>query len=423
MNKAETLVDGLNNVALFFRDLHEPIKIGRREICSLMHILSRVKDFRCPGKTVYRLENLLAICFLMSMKGQFQSFYFTSEYVRVHHDEFVDLGLIEKGKVPSHDTFRRVFGHLDANGLRDAFLDRIREFLDRLTRRDPRNRNKKKILSGDGKTFNGSGRFGGVRNLNVFNLYDASDAVCLSSVPLTDKESEIPEFRRQLARYDLSRYMVTADALHCQRATCETILKRKGGYVFKVKLNQEGLLEEIVSCFERTERFGKRATLEHNNCDYEFITLPASYVGRDWPGQKTFVRMISHKRRKQRDYNPEPQYFVSSESSIQLIAEAIDNRWQIEDGLHRFKDLVLGEDDCTFMDQNAVKVMATINNTVYSLYRIASSILGHKSMTETRIRFMDDPISLLSTVLPLLEKKNLTKLIRANMRGGKQKAQ
>ncbi len=422
MNKSESLLDSLNSVALFFSDLEKPVSIGKREVSKLVHILSGLKDFRCPGKVVYRLGNLLAICLLLAMRGKLKSFYHVANYVRVREDEFVSLGLVERGKVPSHDTFRRVFGCLDANALRDAFIDRIGEFLERLTGRDPSARGKKQVMSGDGKTFNGSGR-GDARNLNVLNIYNASKAVCLTSIPLTDKESEIPAFQMALARYNLHGYVVTADALHCQRKTCEVILKRRGSYVFTVKGNQQALLDEVSGRFSQTARFGRRAALKHNKCEYEFIILPKGYIGCDWPGQKTYVRMVSHKRKGQKDYNPIPQYFITSESDPQLIAEAIDNRWKIEGGLHLFKDEVLGEDECTFMDKNAVKVMATINNIVYSLYRIATAVLGYKSMGDTIIRFEDDPVALVSTILPLLEKKNLSALVRENMRGRKPKAQ
>lgn len=414
MNQSQTLLDNLSNVAVVFKDLHESVKIGKREIHSLVHILSHVKDFRCEGKTVYKLENLLSICFIMAMRGELQSFYYISEYLKIFEDEFVELGLIEKGKIPSHDTFRRVFGHLDANNLRDAFLDRIKTFLETLARLNNSSKGKKRLLSGDGKTFNGSGRAGN-RNLNVFNIYSPSDGICLSSVPLTSKESEIPEFQRMLVKYDLKNTVVTADALHCQRKTSEIIIHRKGGYVFKVKNNQSGLLEEIETRFKDSE--SNKTTFSHNNCDYEFISLSKKYIGCKWPGQKTYVRMISHKRKGQKDFKPTEHFFISSESDPQLIAEAIDNRWDIEDGLHRFKDQFLGEDECSFMDENAVKVMATINNVVYSIYRIACETLGHKSMTETKIRFKDHPLDLISTIVPLLEKKNLNALVREKMRG------
>ncbi|MCG5031221.1 ISAs1 family transposase [Mesosutterella sp. OilRF-GAM-744-9] len=416
MAELTEVLDSLKCAALFFQNLDTPYTVGKREIHPLVHILSGVRNFRNPGKTVYRLENLLAICFVLAMKGELHSFHYAATYVRIKEDEFVALGLIEKGKVPSHDTFRRIFGHLDANALRDAFLERIREFLQRLTGLNHASRGRRKILSGDGKTFNGSGK-GGARNLNVFNIYSPSEAVCLPSVPLTDKDSEIKEFQRMLPKYNLRNTIVTADALHCQRETSRIICGKKGGYVFKVKANQEELLAEIASRFER--KSGTCSSMSYNECDYEFLPLDKQYIGCGWPGQKTYVKMISHKRKHQKDYSPLPQYFIASESGDRLLAEAIDNRWQIEDGLHLFKDQTLGEDKCTFMDANAVKVMATMNNIVYSIYRIASAVLGDKSMTETKIRFKDDPIALISTVLPLLQKKNLSALIRANMRGRK----
>ena len=98
----------------------------------------------------------------------------------------------------------------------------------------------------------------------------------------------------------------------------------------------------------------------------------------------------------------------------------MDNRWDIEDGLHFFKDNFLKEDSCTFMGKNAVKVMATINNIVYAFYRIASAIVGDETMSMTIIRYKDSPIELISLVTPLLKKVNLNKLIKLNMKGVKE---
>ncbi len=218
-----------------------------------------------------------------------------------------------------------------------------------------------------------------------------------------------------LPKYDLKNKLVTADAIHCQRKTAEIITKKGGGYLFTVKNNQPQLLEEVASAF--TRNIGKKTDIHTEAADYEILTLRKGYVGCDFPGQKSYVKMISYKRKGQPKFNPQPQYFITSETNTDLIEEAIDNRWQIENGLHKFKDTFLGEDKCVFSNKNAVKVMAVINNLVYSLYRIASAIRGDKSMTETKIRYKEDPLSLIATVLPLLEKENLSKPIRENMRG------
>ena len=74
------------------------------------------------------------------------------------------------------------------------------------------------------------------------------------------------------------------------------------------------------------------------------------------------------------------------------------------------------------MDKNAIKVMATFNNIAFSLYRIASAIFDDSCMAETRLRFEECSEKMLAKLVPLLEKQNLTMLIKQNMRGRKKTA-
>ena len=417
MNETTVIKDMLSSVSLFFKDLETPIELGRGEIRTLLHIFSGVIDFRMKGKIKYKLENLLAICFILALKNKFHSFNYVTTYLKVKEDWFVEVGLINKGEFPSHDTFRRVFGHLDANSLRDVFLERIKQFLEYIDSIRGDKSKEIKLLSGDGKTFNGSGREGN-RNLNVFNIYNASESICVSSIPLSDKQSEISEFQRMLPKYDLRKTMVTADALHTQRKTCEIIIKKKGLYTFKVKNNQRALLDETVKAINDPTK--EKITFSHNECEYEMVVRKKSDVyGIDWPGLRSYIKMVSHKRDAHKKAKSETHYFISSSNNPTLIAEAIDNRWKIEDDLHKFKDVYLKEDACTFQDKNAVKVMATINNIVFSLYKIASAARNDKSMMETIIRFEDEPLDLISFLLPLFKKANLSRIVRENMRGVK----
>ena len=47
----------------------------------------------------------------------------------------------------------------------------------------------------------------------------------------------------------MKKTVVSADALHCQKKTCEIVVNRKGEYVFPVKDNQRGLRQKIEHCF------------------------------------------------------------------------------------------------------------------------------------------------------------------------------
>lgn len=418
MNETTKLIDYMNGVSLFFQKLEQPYNPGKNEINLLIHILSGVKDFRQKGKIIYKLELILGICFYLALKGKFTSFHYAAEYVDVHKSEFEELGLIENGRVPSHDTFLNIFNHLDALSLRDVFIEKFKEFVESAYKLVDDKSGKYKLLSGDGKTFNGSGRKGGQANYNVFNMYSASNSICSISIPLTNKDSEIPKFRELLVKYDLRKTIVTADALHCQSGTCDAIISKKGQYLIKAKNNQEKLVKEIEQSFNNKKYSKKIKRLHHNDCDYEMLLISDIISDINWPGCKAYVKMISYKRKDQQDFNPIPQYFVTSLKDLTLIAEAADNRWNIEDGLHFFKDDFLEEDSCTFTGKNAVQVMATINNIVYSFYRTAAAIMND-TMARTIMRYEEDPLALISLVVPLLKKTNFNALVRNNMRGVK----
>ena len=184
MNDTKKLRDELKAISMVFSTLKTPYKPGKNEIDTFLHILSKVKDHRMEGKIRYRIENILGICFYLALKGEFRSFLYAAQYVEVRQEEFIALGLIEKGEVPSHDTFLNIFNRLDASSLRDAFIDRFRAFLKNayaIATADDEKKAEYRMLSGDGKTFNGSGRTTREetkRNINVFNIYSASNSIC-----------------------------------------------------------------------------------------------------------------------------------------------------------------------------------------------------------------------------------------------------
>lgn len=94
-----TLRNDLNSSALVFTAMNKPMKANRKTINTFLHILSEVKDFRQKGKTVYKLENLLFICFYLSLKGEFTSFKHIADYVQIKQNRFIRRKQIEKGKI------------------------------------------------------------------------------------------------------------------------------------------------------------------------------------------------------------------------------------------------------------------------------------------------------------------------------------
>lgn len=67
------------------------------------------------------------------------------------------------------------------------------------------------------------------------NVYSNSDCLCIHSKPVETKTNEIPVAQEILRMMELKKTVITFDALHTQRETCNIIASKKGIYVAPVK--------------------------------------------------------------------------------------------------------------------------------------------------------------------------------------------
>lgn len=84
-----------------------------------------------------------------------------------------------------------------------------------------------------------------------------------------------------------------------------------------------------------------------------------------------------------------------------------------------FKDIQLNQDRIRVRDRRALQNMATMNNIVYSLYRIAAGVLN-VTPQQAKIIYADNPIGMLKEICPLMIKQNFAILVKKNMRGTKE---
>ena len=421
MNNGITLLKELNSsVSLLIQEKDISFDSFKRDIRFFLHLLDKIPDFRDKKLIDYSLSNLLLISLILIMKGEFKSFSYASQYISVYKQDFIKMGLIINDKVPSHDTLRRMFMLIDANSIKEIIINNLNSFLTKILNNC--SSSKKELISIDGKEFKGSGRSINskkkMNNKNVLNVYNSSKEICIYSNPLDDKESEIKEAQEILNKYNLKNIVVTGDALHCQKRTCEIIVNKKGDYVFTVKENQSALLEEMKTRIVNSKSIISKS---YNDCDYSILLLPSTYKGLEFAGQKAFIKMISNKRKNQNINKQTERYFLSSIKDPQLIVEAIDNRWKIENDLHKTKDEFFVEDNYKFTDKNAIKVMAALNNIAYSFFRITASFLQEKTPTITKIKFNKDPMEILEKITPLLNSREFNKLLNDNLKGKKSK--
>lgn len=412
-NKIFNLVAVLNEI---FReiDIDFDDHIEVMNSIGFLHLFDDLQDYRQPGKIQYKLSDILLLCFLSIIYEGKTTCLGIYDHILVYKSRYEKYGLIKDGQIPSHDTIRRTLMCIDPVEFEEITIGRIHEFLQEL----------RKCAQGtmychqsvDGKEARGSGRSEDTknpqRNINVLNVYSNSDCLCIHSKPVETKTNEILVAQEILRMMELKKTVITFDALHTQKETCNIIASKKGIYVAHVKDNQSGLREEILEKFKKYEQTPKKkiTTLDTEKRNFRFISLPSNYDDCGFTGMKTFVEMVSHTRKK-----AITMYFISNTKDTELIAEAIERRWEIENNFHKEKDIYLNEDDIHFTNKTSINNIVILNNLALALEKIYGSISTNE-MRVAKKEFKAFPVECISKVQLIMKDTEIIKQIKSNLR-------
>lgn len=369
-----------------------------------LSIFKKIDDKRLDGMIDYPLEEIILITFL-AVLGNAATWIEIEKFGR-SKEKWLKKFLRLKNGIPSHDTFRRVFGLIDKDELQDAtvqfLLANLQEIKRSLKIKDAGLRQ----ICVDGKEQKGTGRKyvydeEKIRNLQTLHVYDATNEICLYSEAISEKTNEIPVAREILEKMDLKGCVVTFDALHTQKETIGIIAERKGDYVGGLKGNQSLLMKEAESIFTEKEMtkirekgtdFYESLEKSHNQVERRRIYLKKikknQTVYLEWKKLKCIVcfekqieDVISGK------ITTEVRYYMTSLSDAETVAEAIRGHWGVENKLHWHLDYSMGEDDNSTMDKTAFNNLSLINKMVLSLCKLAQPMMENSSIRVIRKEF------------------------------------
>lgn len=161
--------------------------------------------------------------------------------------------------------------------------------------------------------------------------------------------------------------IVTADAMHCQRETAETIIRNKGDYVLQLKANQGNFYKDVYAMFDdkymdiadKDSEYETFTTLEKGHgriekrtCyvlkDIEFFT---DYLA-EWKGLK---KIFAVKREVEKDNEKTIEiscYLSSKNATAGELLSYKRKHWQIE-SMHHILDVTYDEDRCKLLTQQA----------------------------------------------------------------------
>jgi predicted transposase YbfD/YdcC len=212
--------------------------------------------------------------------------------------------------------------------------------------------------------------------VHLLACMDHATRVVLAQRDVDAKRNEIPAFQPLLSGLDLAGVVVTADALHTQRAHADWLVTCKHAhYLFIVKANQptlharcERLAWHRVPVLDRTRDRG------HGRV--EVRTLKVVSVARFGFPHAAQVIQVTRKTLDldTRCWRTVVVYAITSLAHHQAgparLADAIRGHWQVE-ALHHVRDTTFGEDASQIRTGTAPQVMACLRNLVIGVLSLS----------------------------------------------------
>jgi len=231
------------------------------------------------------------------------------------------------------------------------------------------------------------------------------DVLVLGQVEVGAKSNEIPQFAPLLdtlttAGIDLAHTVITADALHTQRAHALYLHERGAGFVFTAKQNQPRLFAALDALpWAQTPIAASHVDRAHGRVTTRTIqvlpapdNLPFPHVHQVWLIERYVTAL---------DGTPSSAVAALGVTNLpaeratpERLASLVRNHWGIE-SLHWLRDTVYREDDSTVRTRSGPRVMAGLRNLAVGAHHLA----GRRDITEASReagRVMQRPFTILN---------------------------
>ena len=229
----------------------------------------------------------------------------------------------------------------------------------------------------------------------MVNAWACRNNLVLGQFKTEEKSNEITAIPELLKVLDLKGHTVTIDAMGCQTAIAEQIIKQEGDYVLNLKGNQQSLHEDVslfISSYVDNNTNSKvefsyfeTVTGDHGRIENRryWMTDNIDWLlqKEDWAGLKS-IGMVEYESivKATGEIAVERRFFISSlKSDAKALGEAVRMHWGIENGLHWCLDVGFNEDACQVRKDYAPQNLAVIR-------QIALNLLKQEKSAKTGIK-------------------------------------
>lgn len=288
---------------------------------------------------------------------------------------WIRLGLGRRA--PSESTIRRVLQSVDAaelNQVVSAWLT---------ARAGPGSPaagpdRPRRVIALDGKSARGA-RLAGGRAVHLLAAYATATGEVLGQAVVDGKTNEISAFGPLLDRIDLAGAIITADALHTQRAHVHYLVGRDAHYLLTVKANQPTLLRQLKALPWNDVPVADTTTDKaHGRQEHRTLKLTAVSAGIGFPHAALALQITRRSRpltggRWRTEIVHAITDLTAEQTTPVELADAVRGHWGIENRLHWVRDVTYGEDLSQIRTGHGPAVMATLRNLAISLLRKAGA--------------------------------------------------
>jgi predicted transposase YbfD/YdcC len=399
-----------------------PVVLGAGEQDCLLRRLAVVPDPRDPRGVRHELAPMLAMAVAAVLSGA-RSFYAVGQWVAGAGQKTLRTLGARRDPVtgryagPDEATLRRVCQDIDADAVDLAVgrwlagrLRRRAAARARVGRRPTRDARRRKAagqrrtrrggytptrpgLAVDAKTVRGA-RTGQSTAPHLLAAV-THEGIVLGQQQITAKTNEIPAFQPLLTPLDLAGWVVTAHALHTQRAHARFLREVKDAdFVLPVLENQPGLFDQLDRLDWKQVPVSARTEQRHRGRhEVRTIQVMPAPVGLRFP-YVAQVFLIERKTTRKGRTAYQAVLYVTSLTTQQAtpadLLAYVRAHWTVENKAHWVRDVTYAEDASQVRTGNAPRVMATFRNLAISLLRLdgatnIAAAIRHNARKDRRV--------------------------------------
>jgi len=352
-------------------DLSGVAALGPEKVADLRKYLATVPDPRDPRGIRHILMPLLLITAAAVLAGA-RSFLAIGEWAADAPQDILETlgarwdhrrGLYQ---APGEATLRRVVQAVDGDLLDAA----IGAWLARCAGGCG-------ALAVDGKTLCGTCDEKGQGGVHLLAAMTHDTGIVVAQREVGEKTNEITCFEDLLDTVDLTGVMVTADALHTQRAHATYLVDKRGAdYLLIVKANQPNLFAHLDSLNWDNLPMHTSEDKKHGRKERRTIRVQPAPEGIDFP----YVSQVFLIERYVTEVATKKETAVAvlgvtsrdgTRASAEQLATFAREHWGIENKLHYVRDVTYDEDASQVRTLNGPRVMASFRNLAIGALRLA----------------------------------------------------